>query len=790
MKRLALTLALGAAAAGLACSATPNLLPVNDLNRPTDVTFMCFGGYPSSDGNLAVSGRPMRVCHPQDVYDPPASATARTFAFMPESGSGGLTVIDADHWKLADLDPLTGGYGQAPLGSLPSQVSASDDGCRLLTANRGSCDLSFVDPSVLVAPTFAQLNPTDVPSPRSATMTIRPVKSDGTFLTAAPYEAVFLPQDTGQLVNADPTQDATTPGPLCGAEGAAASPPGWPASPDPVPWYALVTYPSCDLVAVIALPSGQIVSSAQVKRSPTPDGKSVTVTLVDAGTAPSCPVDCGGQAIAPGTVDAGPTTIAAFGDAATDAAAVPADAAALPGDAAASADASADAGAVGAGGQADAGTAGAGGQGGSAGPGNQYPNPPYVSETRALGPSGIAILPDGSRAYIALANASYVLSVGLTSKGLALPANAIYLNEGARGATRVRLNVDPYRHLTNPGQTGVFVGAETAASGEKDDALSRGGTVPSVQRKYLYAIAQDGTLRVINVFLPGAETECETNIDPMNLPPGVSADTACIPVDPAHRRPFSVGPGIHFPSLPVDVAAADVRLEPTEDHSEQSVNGAHAWVITQSGAVFLVNINPVLRNYAAAVAANNFTLSPSAPDVPEPPPFVNTLRDRNVVTYSVTLDPSTGPPRVDVLPTTPSTGPYLESFWTQGAEWNATAITDVFVQTGVFFPRDPNRLDDPDPIDRRAVTAQEWSIAWEGPLGGTHSTGVLYGTDQAPFPNDPMRPQGRAVDALLLDNGANYCGQGVTAGDLVTLTGCSQNSQCGLGEVCLLDETV
>jgi hypothetical protein len=795
MKRHSLFLFFGAAAAGLACSATPNLLPVNDLNRPTDVTFMCFGAYGSPDA-LTVSGRPMRVCHPQDAYDPAASSASRTFAFMPQTGSGGLTVVDADRWKLVDLDPLTGGYGQAPLGELPSQVSASDDGCRLLTANRGSCDLSLVDPSVLVAPTFRTLQSqgqnTSLPSPRTATLTIRPVKKDGSFLMAAPYEAVFLPQDTSQLVNPDPSMDAAQPGPLCGPDGAMAGPVGWPAQTAPVPWYALVTYPSCNLVAVIALPSGQIVSSAYVRRVPGASRDKDSVTLVDAGTSPSCPVDCGGQAVPPAVADGGTPTVPALGDAAPADAATDAAAGDATGAAGAAGDASiaADAGAAG-------GTAGMGGQGGSAAPppagaipGIQYPPGAYVATSGPIGPSGIAILPDGSQAYIGLANASYVLSVGLTSAGLTLPGNPIELHEGARGAMRVRLNVDPYRYLSSPGQAGVFVGAESAASGE--DLTAKGHATDYLERKYLYAIAQDGTVRVVNVFRPGAETECETNIDPMNLPAGVSASTPCIPVDPKHRRPFAVGPGIHFPALPIDIAAADVRTEPTEDVGEQSVNGAHAWVITDSGVVYLVNINPVLRMYAAAVQSNGFTFTPASPNVSEPEPFVNTLRDRNEITYSVTLDPSSGPPRVDVLPSTPATGPYLESFWTQGAEWNATALTNLFVQTGVFFPRLPNPPSPDDPIDRRAVTPQTWTITWQGPLGGTHATGVLYGTGdpQAQLPADPTRGAGLPVDATLLDYGTNYCGSGVLTGDLLTLTGCTQNNQCGLGEVCLLDETV
>jgi hypothetical protein len=808
MKRLGLLL-LGTLAA--ACSAAPNLLPLNDLSRPTDITFGCFGANPdpndtTGSGALLVTGQPMQLCHPQDRYDPAPSSTLRTFAFMTESASGGLTVVDADHWKLVDLDGFTAGYGQAPLGQLPSQISASEDGCRLVTANRGSCDLSLVDPSVLVAPAFSSLQTNQAytqPSPRTATMTIRPVKGDGTLLAAAPYEAVFLPQDTSSTL-ADPSMG------VCNPDGANIAPVGWPApAPGTVtPWYVMVTYPSCDLIAVVALPSGEIVSSAYVRRGTDAHGHA-TVNLMAAGPSPSCPVDCVGQSIsaAATTTDAGSpdgaVLIPAPGDAASADGSVVTDGAtgplsdAGPPDAAAGIDAAA--GTAGAGGDAGGaagaagGASGAGGAGGAgpqggALPGIQYNDDWYVASTGPIGPSGIAIVPDGTRAYVSLANASYVLSVGLnlTPKGLTLPANPIHLHEGARGSSRVRLNIDPYRHATTPGPEGVFVGADpTSGSGD---------------REYLYVLARDGTVRVISVF--GQETECETNLDPLHLPAGVDASTACYPVDSdpnhLHRRPFSVGPGIHFPSLPVDIAAADVRAAPTADTSEQSVNGAHAWVITDSGIVYLVNLNPVLRYYNAVYATDKshpindqMQVFPSQPvQVQEPEPFVNTLRDRNQITYSLTLDPSSGPPRVDVLPPVSTTGPYLEPFWTRGGELNATATSNLYIQTGVFFPQRPDISIGADPIDRLAVTPQEWSVIWQGPLTGNRSTGVVLDTAYTKTHFPLNAGQRLDMDAMIRDTGTNYCASGVVKGDLLTLNGCTQNSQCGLGEVCLLDNTV
>lgn len=774
MRRLGVTVVL--AAVGAACSPATNLLPVNDLNRPTDVAFMCFGAFApttatsvgtadggSADGGdagdagplgpLRVSGRPMRSCHPPTLYDPPAGPTSRTFAFLPDSASGGLTMVDADSWKLVDLDPATGGYGQLPLGELPEQISVSDDGCRLISANRGSCDLTLVDPSVVVAPVIDLQYSQDaaIPMARSASETIRPIKGDGTFLTAAPYEAVFLPQDTHGLEQGQY---------LCGGPGelAQAAPVGWASSTGtPVPWYALVTYPSCDLIVLIELPSGKIVQSVEVDKVGSSDGLRDTVRFVDRGTSPVCQgtPNCAGQSIAPS-------------------------------DAAAAGGSSADSGQstdvdAGVGGSGDASAPGP-----AAFPGIQYPDTPYVGNVP--GPSSIVIVPGGTQAYVSLANASYIASFGLSSAGLALPGNAVKLHEGARGSDRIRLNVDPYRYSSkDPSLPGFYAGEFIGA----DEGSNLSGL------NFLYVIAKDGTLRVVQMFLPGAEQECETNADPLNpLNFGMAPTTPCIPVDPARRRPFSIGPGIHFPTLPIDIAAADIRVMPTADTDEQSVNGGYAWVITASGVVYLVNIDPVRRQFnsvvakaAGATSPEDYLFNPNAamPNTPEAPAFVNTLRDRNEISYSPTLDPSSGPPRVDVLPNVQATGPYLEPFWAVGSDNNATALTTDYVETGVFFPKMQDNYQDP--IDRRAVTPQTWTVTWEGALISPRPTGQVFPEGGTPLPTIGLPPSGPRA-SVFKDGGANYCSSGVLPGDLVTLTGCTNNSQCGLGEGCLSDTTV
>ena len=225
--------------------------------------------------------------------------------------------------------------------------------------------------------------------------------------------------------------------------------------------------------------------------------------------------------------------------------------------------------------------------------------------------------------------------------------------------------------------------------------------------------------------------------------------------------------------MPIDVASADIRVNPPDTPigqcvttglcdgtvRETTVSGTYAWILTANGSIFLLNIDPVLRSIfvfdpdVATPIPNTPVLSPEAQ------PQIGGLRDRNVLTYSRALDPSSGPPRIDNLPVPLQTGPRFEEVWTRGTENNAAAINNAYIQTDVFFP------------DRRAVNPQVWSVGWEAPLSGARVSGNLL-------------PSG-GLTSELLDGGVNFCGLGVLKDDLVTLVGCTSNGDCGFGRICV-----
>ena len=522
-----------------------------------------------------------------------------------------------------------------------------------------------------------------------------------------------------------------------------------PAAGQRVPWRAVVTFPSCDLIALMELPSGAILDSYRLVADST-DPRAITYDLAHTGTAPVCPrVDC------LGTV---PATAGATGGA----------------------DGTATGGA---GGTAIGGAGGVGGIDIPAGGG------PAPSGAAPLGLARLAMHPEGTRVFFGATNAPAVFALDLAGSQFVVPAagKITPLHAGAGGAVRLRLSVDPYAYskghdqqaLTRP-QLGRFV------AGRHDDQ-------PADPLEFLYVIAKDGSLRILDVAAP-QPIECDVGIDPgdpLIQPSSLDApDTvrkACFEYKEARtaadpRRLLSASsPGHRFNSPFQDVAFANYRTpqndaanfdlnDPELRAEEQTLNGAFAFAMTSSGAVYVLNIDPELRRVAQIWEKAGHLISdpkdPATRVFESPRPLTHSVRDANVTTYSPGLGSQLGPPRLESAPTAPAGGPQLMSFVPKTSRVDARLVPpgSTILQTSVYFP------------NRAAAQPQTWRLNWEGDLTGVRSSGDIMSPDPAP---------GAPPVTKISDNGAGFCLVGGGTGDVMTLTGCENDAGCPIGNVCV-----
>lgn len=190
MSRLRPVLLLVAAAS---CGTTPDLdSEVQNLNRPVDLAFTCYGqlritgdGVADPEDDLVFTPQPTRSCllrtkawdkqaamagTPQPSVppgqedlpnQPQLGPSMHWLGFAVQSASGTVAVIDADipatkdSTEFRNADPravtvldgdlLTPGKNALSVGSLPVAIAGDPSGCFMTTANAGSCDLSVID---------------------------------------------------------------------------------------------------------------------------------------------------------------------------------------------------------------------------------------------------------------------------------------------------------------------------------------------------------------------------------------------------------------------------------------------------------------------------------------------------------------------------------------------------------------------------------------------------------------------------------------------------------------------
>jgi len=605
--------------------------------------------------------------------------TKGTFGLLTNSARSELAAVDFDRNRVADIDPGNFGYNMLPVGALPEAVVTTGDGCRAVTLNRGSCDFSYVDTGLMLKSLFPGTRAsTELSTPNTAVASRRlRVQAANGPIASRPGEIQFLPTVSEGLFQAEN---------LCSEEGAFAG-----AASARVPYRALVTYPSCSLVALVEFPSGKLIDSVRV----TGDGVSRV------GTAPVCPVECNGPS---GSANVATSPVL-----------------------------DSDAGI----GDVDAGASAATG-------------------ANVL-VSALAVTTDGARAYVGGVNADAVFAVDVGSVTLTpSPLGArIPLHDGARGVKRLRLSVDAY-------------GAPVGSTGQ-----------------FLYAVVGDASVRVVEISrraLALREVECDTQVDSRFLSESESRDRGChaLPDDPAAprlpRRLFAVGPGIRLSSdpsgplaepIPVDVAFAQLGVPHDRTRPETAIpnskneasDGAFAYVLYSNGEIAVINIAPTRR------AGELGQLAPLGKNaVSHQTPIIHQPRNLEVGESDPSKNIVRGPPQIVDEPTSTLTNAGLPLAVRAKLDVQQTPRFDN-TGTELGFARFP-RPDETRP--------QQWTFTWEG---------TLAGTDRITARLNPLPAPAVSIDTpvgLLSDVGAQFCGRGVLAGDVVRFFGCTDDSTCSV----------
>lgn len=247
---VAAMVALGAALLG-ACSQDTPAPAIRFLDRPSDIAFGCTAELPRDGGVADIVAVPSSGCAP---FTPDAGAdgvdategprdNVSTWGFVIEGARGDVALARLDGFgELRDSDPLTPGVNGLPVGRLPVEIASLPDGCYVVTANQGSCDLGVVDVFAAIAV-------------EQGVVARELVTSGGQPIAAAPSAIVAAPP----LAYEERTTCASPEGLL------------------------YVAYPSCQAVAVVDAATTEIVATVRFAA----DG---TATVGDADLA--CPVEC------------------------------------------------------------------------------------------------------------------------------------------------------------------------------------------------------------------------------------------------------------------------------------------------------------------------------------------------------------------------------------------------------------------------------------------------------------------------------------------------------------------
>jgi hypothetical protein len=420
------------------------------------------------------------------------------------------------------------------------------------------------------------------------------------------------------------------------------------------------------------------------------------------------------------------------------------------------------------------------------------------------------------RLAIGIENRSTVTVVDLDGSNMPTTTSKKVILQGSVGVTDVALTP----------QIGMG-----GAGGAVSDDSNQAGNGPGGQFQFVYAVATDGTVRVVD-FL-NVNDECDTNIDPRFLTTGsgnafihyLSCMTDKDPLTPhlpapnatiVARRPGARGPGIQLvgDARPISVAVVHALPDTTSAMAMgQSLEpapdlwiGYFAAITATTGAVYIANIDddnyvdvndptkPIsvwmnlamphqlrdrIANRSALAESSDATASPVC-DVSGQDPNQNQVTDLADGPRMWPTDSLAGHPIEQLAPATAIA--QVKTFQLPSIAQELCVGSDKTMPVSTLaFAAQPSTRAKAFP-DLRGLTNDEvWSIAWEGDLSIDSANNFVDGpavrTGQVVVDGTGMRVQ---------ESDHPYCAMGVEPYDQVVLDGCDPTgtNPCGLGETC------
>jgi hypothetical protein len=713
-------------------------IPNRVLDRPTDVALVC-----AVVECTTVNGSEVCVTEPQplNLCETEASSCAsdnpHLVGFVANSERNEIAMFTKCSNRLVDMDVESPGYDFIPTGQLPTDLDASADGCRVVSANVGSCDLSVLDAPGLAGFGLgdnADLGESEVDEPSSLVSNVVPRTYDENTdaegntigyrpLGARPGQLIVVPDSLTQAPN--PAPGTVLDGPC-----------------DPqVARSAYVSFPTCNLVAEIDLRTGHVLQSRQFES----DGVG-GIMVLDTGIGPSCPIECSVQF---DVLDA--ALLSGIPPIDQDSAFVQALALSLE-------------------------------------PVAQDPGDDPNAEQTAVRFDDADEAIEGQRLFVGGLGADTLFEIPIEDTGQWSSADNQLELANAGGIKRIQVSPGVNAPVGNSefsqflyvvagdGSTRV-VGRELPAA---TDSL---GVECETQL--------DPTL-VIDADISACTPVSQAPIDPDTQEPSDA--------QPAERRGLSRGPGIR-PGRGDEVTDWMFRkvYEGDAGTGPSAEPGTVAVGLTTGGFVMYAMIDQALANGQTTLDtdvdpagimdvrlfAHSLWPEPiegGSPFVAYPPLVLDDAPGRSIQADS-------GPVR-DLSPT------LRRIDATYAEEDRASEQLDIvdLDKLGEIYERGPVRVAVHDYRGWFDSYPTNWTLEWEGTIQGTFSTTGRLECDNEGWPAgepDPTNPdellQGGSclAGSRLIDDSANFCDDGVLRGDKLVLIGCTNDDTCGDGRRCL-----